>query len=364
VGEHELTRRELLARGTGAAVLSGVALAGGLSLRDAGRGAGASDASPESFTPKDYFSGVEFPLDHPRISVAVGTDESHIERMVRESVAGLDPARGMRRFIAPGDRVLIKPNVGFDRPPHLGATTHPEVLRWLIRLSVEAGASEVVVVDHPIESPDACFSRSGIRAVAVAEGARIQWPGRGDFAPVMLNERTADAAGGQILDRWPVFHRPLARADKLIGVAPVKDHNLCGASMVLKNWYGLLGGRRNLLHQAIHETISDLALMMSPTLVVADATRVMMRSGPTGGRVTDVEPGGVMGRPVIVASVDPVACDAWCCRHLLGRDPESLSYLAMAGRKLAADVAAGRRTFGQHDWRVYERQGRIVTTRM
>ena len=44
-------------------------------------------------------------------------------------------------------------------------------------------------------------------------------------------------------------------ATKVIGVAPVKDHNLCRASMTTKNWYGLLGGRRNQFHQdcALHQ---------------------------------------------------------------------------------------------------------------
>jgi uncharacterized protein (DUF362 family) len=132
--------------------------------------------------------------------------------------------------------------------------------------------------------------------------------------------------------------------------------------MTLKNWYGLLGGRRNRLHQAIHDTISDLALMMSPTLVIADATRVMMSNGPTGGRISDVKPGGELGRPVVIASVDPVACDAWCCEKLLGRDPNELTYLALAEEKLAAQTALGNKRIGRTDWRFYERGGLLEMT--
>ena len=77
----------------------------------------------------------------------------------------------------------------------------------------------------------------------------------------------------------------------MIGVAPVKDHNLCRASMTTKNWYGLLGGRRNQFHQDIHGIIADLALMMRPTFVVLDGTRVLLRSGPTGGSLADVQAG-------------------------------------------------------------------------
>jgi uncharacterized protein (DUF362 family) len=131
--------------------------------------------------------------------------------------------------------------------------------------------------------------------------------------------------------------------------------------MSLKNWYGFLGGRRDQFHQAIHHVISDLAMVFSPTLVVADATRVMMSNGPTGGRVSDVRPGGLLGRAAVVASVDPVACDAWCYKNLLGRDPANLAYLDLASRKIAPQIAQGAKRFAERDWRVYAREGGIVS---
>ena len=53
--------------------------------------------------------------------------------------------------------------------------------------------------------------------------------------------------------------------------------------MTMKNWYGLLGGRRNQFHQHIHSIVSDFALMMKPTLVILDGMNVLMSNGPTGG---------------------------------------------------------------------------------
>jgi uncharacterized protein (DUF362 family) len=307
-----------------------------------------ADAGSKSapYQPTNYFAGVDFPASSPRIVVATG-EEARIEQMVRAAVGGLDSTLGMRRFIQRGDVVLIKPNAGFDRPPYLGATTHPEVLRAVIRLCREAGAHEILVTDNPIESPAVCFTKSGIGPVVEAEGAKLIPPRADDFVGCIL----------PTVGRWPVLREPLARATKLIGMAPVKDHNLCSASMTLKNWYGLLGGRRNRLHQKIHEVISDLALLFSPTLVIADATRVMMRSGPTGGRVSDVQPGGALGRPAVIASVDPVACDAWCYENLLGRDPAPLAYLGRAADKIRA---SGVQRFGSSDWRMYERASQIT----
>jgi len=358
MGSDRLTRRECLSRGAGALLAAGLAGAGGYWLRE--RSPEAHDAlrgQPPSLVLRDYFAPVTLPPDAPRIAVAIG-DEGQFEALVRAALAGLDRERGVRRFIGPNDVVLIKPNVGFDRPPAMGATTHPELVRWLVRLCREAGAREVLIADYPIESPEACFARSGIARVAGEEGARVVSATPRDFAAVSVRW----ALAGSLLSGWPVFVEPLRRATKLIGIAPVKDHNLSRASITLKNWYGLLGGRRNQLHQAIHEVISDLAVLFSPTFVIADGTRVMLTNGPTGGRSTDVRPGGVLGRSVVVAATDPVACDAWCYENLLGRDPAELTYLKLARQKVATAAALGRCGFGESDWRAYNRQGLIVTT--
>ncbi len=81
----------------------------------------------------------------------------------------------------------------------------------------------------------------------------------------------------------------LQKADKLIGIAPIKHHHRAGASMSMKNWYGLLGGRRNVFHQDINTIIAELAMMVKPTLVILDGTEVMMTNGPTGGSVSDLK---------------------------------------------------------------------------
>ncbi|GMV96114.1 MAG: hypothetical protein AMXMBFR83_04830 [Phycisphaerae bacterium] len=124
----------------------------------------------------------------------------------------------------------------------------------------------------------------------------------------------------------------------------------------MKNWYGLLGGRRNQFHQAIHNIVSDLGFMMKPTLIVVDGTRVMMQNGPTGGRLQDIKIGGQAGRPVIVASVDSLACDSYCLQTLLGRDPANLQYLQYAWEKYGSDPT---RLVAPH-WQEYKQQGKVV----
>jgi uncharacterized protein (DUF362 family) len=243
---------------------------------------------------------------HAVLGIATGPDPKKLVR------AAIDAIGGIGRFIAKGDIVVIKPNVAFERAAPLGATSSPDALEALIQLVREAGATEVRVADNPIESPESCFARSGIQRAAVEAGARVYLPSPGDF-------ETLHTPGATWIEHWPFFWRPFIGATKVIGVAPVKDHNLCRASMTTKNWYGLLGGRRNQFHQDIHGIIADLALMLRPTFVVLDGSRVLFRSGPTGGSLSDVKAGNT-----IVASTDSLAADAFGWDELLERKSESL----------------------------------------
>lgn len=258
-----------------------------------------------------------------QIAIARG---QRVDAMLRGAIDGLG---GVGRFVSRGDIVLIKPNVAFERAAPLGATTDPEVLTALINLVKSAGAKEIRVADNPIESPESCFVRSGIQQAALEAGARIFLPRPSDF-------RLLNVVGAKWIEKWPFFWRPFIGVDKVIGVAPVKDHNLCHASMTTKNWYGLLGGRRNQFHQDIHGIITDLALMMRPTLVILDGSRVLFRSGPTGGSLSDVRPG-----QTIAASTDSLALDAFGWDDLLRRDKnERPKYLEQAAAK----------KLGQPDW--------------
>ncbi len=239
----------------------------------------------------------------------------------------LDAIGGLKRFIKPGDVVLVKPNAAFDRSPNLGATTHPEIISELITmLYLECRAAEVKVADNPIESPADSFEKSGIKRAVENAGARVYLPDGNAFR----NLHTPDAV---LIKNWSFFHRPFRNVTKVIGLAPVKDHNLCSASLGIKNWYGLLGGKRNQFHQDIHEIISDLAIMIRPTLTILDGMRVLMRNGPTGGIPSDV----VM-KHTIIAGTDQVAMDAWAVTNLLERGRELPEYLMKSEMKGAGKI--------------------------
>lgn len=248
--------------------------------------------------------------DGPAMVIARGPDPHAL------ALASLEEMGGMARFVAKGDVVLVKPNAAFDRPAWQGATTNPAVVGAVVEACFDAGAAQVLVTDNPIHAPYGCFWKSGIGQAAEEAGGTVLLPRTDAFAPVSLP--------GTLLDGWPVYAAPLIRATKVIGIAPVKDHNLARASLTLKNWYGLLGGARNRLHQKLDETIATLACLVRPTLSLLDGSRIMVQNGPTGGSPDDLVRGDVLA-----VSTDGVALDAFGAT-LLGLRPEDLPYLYRA----------------------------------
>ena len=229
-----------------------------------------------------------------------------------------DMMGGIEHFIKPGETVLIKPNVAFASAPMLGATSNPELVGEVVRLCYDRGrAKKVLVADNPINDPQSCFTLSGVAKAATDAGAKIVMPKDHYFKRTTLK-------GGKLIKNWPLFYQPFEKVDKLIGITPVKDHHRSGASMSMKNWYGLLGGRRNIFHQDINGIIAELAMMVSPTLVILDGFDVMKTNGPTGGSVSDL-----VQRNTIIVSTDQVAADS-AGAGLLDMKVSELGYLGLA----------------------------------
>jgi len=271
--------------------------------------------------PKLKKYAVELPESTPRMAISRGSDARTM------LTAAIDRVGGIHRYVQKGDVVLLKPNVAFDRPPTLGATTSPEVVGCMVALCRQAGADRIIVTDNPINNPEGSFLKSRIRRATEENGGEVLLPLARHFQEIEV--------GGNILKTWEFFLEPFLHATKVIGLPTAKDHNLSHASLTMKNWYGFLGGGRNRFHQSIDAVIADLGGLITPTLVVLDATRLLMRNGPTGGSPADVKPGNT-----IAVGIDQVAMDAFGF-HLLGKDPEKAPYLKLAEA----------RGLGVRDWR-------------
>lgn len=231
------------------------------------------------------------------------------------TLAAIGMIGGIERFISRGDIVTIKPNVGWDRTAAQAANTNPVLVRAVAQACLNAGAKKVVVTDVSCNEPRRCFMRSGIMEAVDGSGAEILLPEERHFIKTDLK--------GEVLGVWPVL-RSFLECDKLINIPIVKHHGMSRATIGMKNLYGVLGGPRNRLHQKIDISIADLADFFRPTLIVIDTTRVLMRNGPVGGNLNDVEI-----HNTVIASVDQVAADSFSCRYL-GCTPKDLEYIALA----------------------------------
>lgn len=261
---------------------------------------------------------VRLPSKAPPMVVAHGRDPAANVRAVLERMGG------MRQFVGRADRVLIKPNVGWDRTPAQGANTHPAVVAELIKACRDAGAEDIVVTDCSVHEPERCFQRSGIRAAAEAAGARVLLPSQARYVDVEIPGK---------LGAWQILE-PFAVATRIINVPVAKHHGSARVTAGMKNWIGITNKRRRVFHASLDETIASLAQLMRPTLTVVDATRVLMQNGPIGGNIADLKQ-----TDSVAASVDPVAIDVWAA-GLLGARLSEVEYL-----KLAADRGLGSLDF-------------------
>lgn len=231
--------------------------------------------------------------------------------------AAIGAMGGIRKFISRGDVVVIKPNIGWDRVPEQAANTNPEVVATVVKLCFEAGAKEVKVFDRPVNDARRCYVQSGIAPAASALGAEVNYVDERKFREMKIN--------GQALKSWPLYTE-VFEADKVINIPIAKHHGLAKITMSLKNWMGVMGGRRNSIHQKLDESLADLATAIKPALTILDAVRILTANGPQGGDLKDVR-----RTDTIIVGIDQVAVDSFGAT-LFGMKGSDLGYVKVADK--------------------------------
>jgi len=219
---------------------------------------------------------------------------------------------GMSRFVSRGDVVVVKPNIGWDRKPEQAANTNPDVVATIVKLCVEAGAKTVKVFDRSVNDPRRCYAQSGIAEAARAAGADVRYIDNRKFKNVALN--------GMVLKSWPLYTEIL-EADKIINLPIAKTHGLATLTMGLKNWMGIMGGRRGKIHQRLDESLVDIARIVRPCLTLLDAVRILTANGPQGGNLADVR-----RMNTVIAGTDQISVDAMGAT-LFGLEGRDLGYV-------------------------------------
>jgi uncharacterized protein (DUF362 family) len=302
-----MERRDFLIRSSKAGLAAAGACGAGLWL--AQRGYNLSQSS-SNIQVRSY--GVKLSPKSPSMTIVTGGEPAELVAAAMKALGGMD------KFISRGDVVVLKPNIGWDRVPAQAANTNPDVVKAVVQHCFNAGAKTVIVTDVSCNDARRCFKRSGIAPAAESVGATVLLPEERKFRDYKM--------GGDLLSVWPIF-TPIIEADKIINLPIVKHHNLCRATMGMKNWYGILGGRRNQLHQKVDTGIADLAMFIRPTLTILDAYRVLTANGPQGGNLNDVTM-----MKTLAAGIDPVAIDAYGA-SLLGLRPEQIPYLQIGQQR-------------------------------
>ena len=226
----------------------------------------------------------------------------------------LEPLGGIGKFVKTGDNVVIKPNMAWDRSPDQAANTHPLVVKALVEQSLDAGAKKIMVFDRTCNEERRCYVNSGIQeALKTVRDNRLKFyhPDSRKFVPVNIER-------GKAVRKLEIYKDAL-EADTYINVPVAKHHSLSRLTLGLKNSMGVLGGNRGQMHHDLGQKLADLATVIRPKLTVIDATRILLRNGPQGGNIDDVK---ILD--TIIASADPVACDAYATT-LFDMQPEDIN---------------------------------------
>jgi uncharacterized protein (DUF362 family) len=260
--------------------------------------------------PEEVWGMAPVQVPQPIIAKCQGTNYAQI------TADAIQALGGMKQFVHPGEVVVVKPNMAWDRTPELGANAHPAVVRQVVELCLEAGAKQVKVLDNTCHDARKAYKNSGIQdAVAAIKDPRAVVEFVDDRRFVELTIEKARA-----LKKWS-FYKDILEADRFINIPVAKNHSESRVTMCLKNMMGAIGGWRGRIHVGLHQNIADMNLVLRPDLHVLDATRIMLKNGPSGGRPEDVEV-----KNLVFAGTDPVALDA-NGTSLFGLKPEDIGYI-------------------------------------
>ena len=224
---------------------------------------------------------------------------------------------GMKTFIKKGQKVVVKPNIGWDVTPDRAGNTNPVLVKRIIQHCYEAGAKEVYVFDNTCDDWKRCYSNSGIeRAVKDAGGKLVSGDSERYYQQVEVEH-------GKKLTSTKV-HELILDSDVFINVPILKNHSSTELTISMKNLMGNVWDRGYWHRNNLHQCIADFVSFRKPDLNIVDAYYVMKRNGPRG-----VSKGDVVLMKSQIISTDIVAADAAAAK-LFGIEPSDIEYIKYA----------------------------------
>jgi uncharacterized protein (DUF362 family) len=260
--------------------------------------------------------------------VAIAGCTTYDDEEVRAAVeAAVQPQGGLERFVWPGQRVLLKLNLLSAHPSERAVTTHPAIVKAVVRMVQARGATAIVG-----DSPGGILTDAQYRALLETTGIRqvieetgCEWL---NF-DAETTEVTADRA--RVFKRLTAVKAPFD-ADVIIGLPKLKTHQFMYYTGAVKLLYGFLPGlvkaEYHLHAGRSQDTFAELLLdihdTFPPALTIMDAVVGMEGNGPTYGTPRQVG--------LILASASCPALD-FVMTHLIGLNPPVVPTVRAALRR-------------------------------
>lgn len=245
------------------------------------------------------------------IVVAKGTD---IPKMI---AAGIAKMGGWEKFFKPGAKVAIKPNLAWKSTPEQGGNTHPDILRAVVLAAESSKVKQVTIPENTCHPEKESFPTSGAIDALKGTKARLYRPKASDYREVAV-------PAGKICRKAKV-PKDILDADCVVNIPVAKHHGGATLSISMKNWMGSVdnSSRRGWHRKGLHQCIADFSTFLKPSLIIVDATRIMLNKGPQG-------PGDLAYPHEIIFATDPVAADTYAA-SLFGKKPADVPHIKIAG---------------------------------
>jgi len=208
---------------------------------------------------------------------------------------------GLSKYIKRGYRVVVKPNIGWDKTPEYGANTNPQLVEAIVRDCFRVGASQVTVFDHTCDEWRACYKNSGIEEAAKRGGAKIAFAHDEKYYRIVQLPQALSMKQVKI-------HEAIVESDAWINVPVLKNHGGAKMTISMKNFMGIVWDRRFMHANNLQQSIADCSTYEKmPVLNIVDAYRIMVKNGPKGRTVEDVETPKALFISTNVVSADTAA---------------------------------------------------------
>ena len=273
----------------------------------------ASVINTDSFAATSNANGMAVQSDVDMVAVMGGEPAAMLTRAIKEF-------GGINKYVKKGYKVVIKPNIGWDKSPELAANTNPDLVGALVKMCKNAGASEVLVFDHTCQDWKKCYTNSGIEKAVTDAGGKMV-PGNDESMYVEVDFPRAVSL------KKSKIHKSLLECDVWFNVPVLKHHGGAKNSISMKNLMGIAWDRKFFHQNDLHQCIADISTFhKKPALNIVDAYRIMKTNGPQGKSGNDV----VLLKSLIV-SPDFVAADTAAMKMFAQVRPTEISDVRYIG---------------------------------